>query len=329
MLPRTEVITLPTRRKVLVGAAAGSVIGAVGVGWLMAPSRVRVVTLAVDRYEEKLANRLVAGLAQFPDTLARVRGGRVVLKPNLVEWHPDRPINTHPILVASAAEAFRRVGAREVWVGEGPGHIRDTDFLLEATGLGEYLRQLKLPFVDLNIDTVERVRLPHNLTGLKTLEIARTVAHADLLVSMPKLKTHHWAGATLSMKNLFGVLPGKVYGWPKNPLHWAGINRSILDLWSVLQPGFAIVDGIVGMEGDGPIMGQAVQSGVVVLGESLSAVDAESARLMGLNPAKIPYLAEAQNLGGKILPRDIERIGDAVVPTQFTLLDRWAHLRAV
>ena len=56
MLPRTEVITLPTRRKVLVGAAAGSVIGAVGVGWLMAPSRVRVVTLAVDRYEEKLAN---------------------------------------------------------------------------------------------------------------------------------------------------------------------------------------------------------------------------------------------------------------------------------
>ena len=132
---------MPTRRKILVGAAAGSVIGAVGAGWLMAPSRVRVVTLAVDRYEEKLANRLVAGLAQFPDTLARVRGGRVVLKPNLVEWHPDRPIHTHPILVASAAEAFRRVGAREVWVGEGPGHIRDTDFLLEATGLGEYLKE--------------------------------------------------------------------------------------------------------------------------------------------------------------------------------------------
>ena len=231
MLPRMGAITLPTRRKVLVGAAAGSVIGAVGAGWLMAPGagRVRVVTLAVDRYEEKLANRLVDGLAQFPDTLARVRGGRVVLKPNLVEWHPDRPINTHPILVASAAEAFRRVGAREVWVGEGPGHIRDTEFLLEATGLGEYLRQLKLPFMDLNIDTVERMRLPHNLTGLKNLEIASTVAHADLLVSMPKLKTHHWAGATLSMKNLFGVLPGKVYGWPKNPLHWAGINQSILD----------------------------------------------------------------------------------------------------
>jgi uncharacterized protein (DUF362 family) len=61
----------------------------------------------------------------------------------------------------------------------------------------------------------------------------------------------------------------------------------------------------------------------------LSAVDAESARLMGLNPSKIPYLVAAQSLGGKILPQDIERVGDPVVPTQFTLLDRWAHLRAV
>ena len=78
---------------------------------------------------------------------------------------------------------------------------------------------------------------------------------ADLVVSLPKLKTHHWAGVTLAMKNLFGVMPGVAYGWPKNVLHHAGIPGSILDINAAVKPALAIVDGIVGMEGDGPIMG--------------------------------------------------------------------------
>ena len=72
---------------------------------------------------------------------------------------------------------------------------------------------------------------------------------------MPKMKTHHWTGATLSMKNLFGVVPGGVYGWPKNVLHWAGIHECIADLHALFPRQFAIVDGIVGMEGNGPIQG--------------------------------------------------------------------------
>ena len=72
---------------------------------------------------------------------------------------------------------------------------------------------------------------------------------------MPKLKTHHWAGVTLSLKNFFGCMPGRVYGWPKNVLHVRGIPESILDINAAVRPHLAIVDGIVGMEGDGPIMG--------------------------------------------------------------------------
>jgi hypothetical protein len=73
----------------------------------------------------------------------------------------------------------------------------------------------------------------------------------DWIVSMAKMKTHHWAGVTLSMKNLFGVMPGSYYGWPKNVLHWAGINETILDIYATLRPHLTIVDGIIGMEGDG------------------------------------------------------------------------------
>jgi uncharacterized protein (DUF362 family) len=128
---------------------------------------------------------------------------------------------------------------------------------------------------------------------------------------MPKLKTHHWAGITLSLKNMFGVVPGSVYGWPKNALHWAGIHRSILDINSSLPiPQFAIVDGIVGMEGNGPIQGQAKQSGVLILGEDLVAVDATAARLMKIEPRKIEYLEQADQFLGNISYEKIEQVGE-------------------
>ena len=73
---------------------------------------------------------------------------------------------------------------------------------------------------------------------------ANSALGADLLVSIAKMKTHHWVGATLSMKNLFGVVPSGIYGWPKNVLHWAGIDESIADLHAIFPRQLAIVDGI-------------------------------------------------------------------------------------
>jgi uncharacterized protein (DUF362 family) len=93
------------------------------------------------------------------------------------------------------------------------------------------------------------------------LYLPNTALGADLVVSIPKMKTHHWAAATLSMKNLFGTVPGALYGWPKNMLHWTGIDESIADLRTVFPGQFALVDGIVGMEGHGPIQGAAKYAG--------------------------------------------------------------------
>ena len=73
---------------------------------------------------------------------------------------------------------------------------------------------------------------------------------------MPKMKTHHWIGVTASMKNLYGTLPGLIYGWPKNVLHYAGVPETVVDINASLPPRIAIVDGIVCMEGDGPLLGQ-------------------------------------------------------------------------
>ena len=117
---------------------------------------------------------------------------------------------------------------------------------------------------------------------------------ADLIVSLAKMKTHHWAGATLSMKNFFGVVPGSIYGWPKNQLHYFGIEDSILSLNRYFaSKAFGIVDGIVAMEGNGPIQGTPVRAETVVLGKDLVAVDSTCCRIMGLNPGKVGYLSNA------------------------------------
>jgi len=105
------------------------------------------------------------------------------------------------------------------------------------------------------------------------------------------MKTHHWAGVSLSLKNMFGVVPGVKYGWPKNLLHQNGVSGSIAALYASFPFDFAIVDGVVGMEGDGPLFGDPVPSGVLVMGRDGVAVDATGARLMGFDPGEIEHLA--------------------------------------
>jgi uncharacterized protein (DUF362 family) len=255
-----------------------------------------------------------------------VRGKRVLLKPNLVEFEPDSPINTHPVLVHAALEAFRELGA-EVTIGEGPGHRRNTLDMAEAAGYFETIPRFEEIFTDLNLDRVAEIRLAHPHSRLRSVYLAQAALSCDLLVSMPKMKTHHWVGATLSMKNLFGIVPGGVYGWPKNILHWAGIPECVADLYRALPRHFAIVDGIVGMEGNGPIQGTAKRAGVVVAGRDLAAVDASCCQIMSIDPAKIEYLklavGDVEELVGSI-----HQIGESVqsVRTRFELMPEWQEI---
>jgi uncharacterized protein (DUF362 family) len=257
-----------------------------------------------------------------------VRGKRVVLKPNLVEFDDRTVINTNPKLVHAALEAFRAAGAADVRIAEGPGHRRVTLDLADAGGYFAAVPKFETLFTDLNLDEITRVDLRRPKSKLASLYLPNTVLGCDLLVSMPKLKTHHWAGATLSMKNLFGVVPGGVYGWPKNVLHWAGIPECIADLHAIFPRAFAIVDGIVGMEGNGPIQGTPRTAGVVVAGASPIAVDATCCRIMGLEPARIGYLqlaAGEHNLGEALIPQRGERI--ASVAANFAVLPELERLR--
>ncbi|MDQ2775109.1 MAG: DUF362 domain-containing protein [Acidobacteriota bacterium] len=257
-----------------------------------------------------------------------IAGKRIVLKPNLVEFNPHAPINTHPIFIAAVEEAFRSLGASDIRIAEGPGHRRMTLDLAAAAGHFAVIPKFERHFTDLNLDDVERVVLNRPFSSLKELYLPKTVLGCDLLVSLPKMKTHHWTGATLSMKNLFGTVPGGVYGWPKNILHWSGINECIADLHYVFPNQFSIVDGIEGMEGNGPILGTKKKSGVIVAGRHAPTVDATCCQIMQIDPAKIGYLRLIAERSGWS-PGAAHQIGETIasVSTPFLLMPDFSGLR--
>jgi uncharacterized protein (DUF362 family) len=321
-----------TRRDLLVGTAAVAAGASVSLPFLLPKyhfdHRLKsspVAILNVDQYSSKLEPILKDALRLFSLDVA---DKTVALKPNLVDYLPGDAINTHPFLVLAAVECFRSLGAKAVLVAEGPGHPRDTQLVLSQSGYEECFRGAKFRFVDLNRDELVRTRLRASYTGMKQLWLPRTIVEADFVVSMPKIKAHHWSGVTLSMKNMFGVVPGIRYGWPKNILHWAGIQESILDICATVPIHFVIADGITAMEGNGPLNGTARHLGKVVLSNDPVAADATCARLMGLEPNRVPHIREAARFLGNSFGGLIQHIGEPLISAQrpFQVVSDWAHL---
>ena len=335
-------MTISRRRFLLRTAEAGlgvTAAGLIGANLLSRPDRpwdesafppigpARVAVLKAASYNADLETLVEKGLREVG---ADVRGRSVLLKPNLVEYDASTAINTDPRLVAAAVLAFRRLGAGSVTVAEGPGHRRDTEYVVRQSGLFDALHAVEAPFVDLNVAPIVRRELHSRYSELRELWLPELVLRSDVVVSMPKMKTHHWGGVTLSLKNCFGCVPGRVYGWPKNVLHWAGLEAAIVDVAAAVRPDLVIVDGIVGMEGNGPINGDPKSAGVVVVGDDPVAVDATAAHAMAIDPERVGYLREAGRFLGQVHLEKITQAGEdldrAVVP--FRLVPQFAHLRA-
>jgi uncharacterized protein (DUF362 family) len=321
-------------RRRFVGSAAGMAATAgVAADWIWPKHSVSyrrprslVAILNAPEYSEKTEALLMEGLQLFRFNLA---GKAVLLKPNLVEDLPG-PVNTNANIIGAAARCFLRLGATRVVIGEGPGHQRDTELLVQAAGLKPHLADRQIEFVDLNRDELARVKLKANYSGLGELWLPRTVRDSDFVVSIPKVKTHHWAGVTLSLKNMFGVVPGMKYGWPKNLLHWHGIHESILDICATVPIHFVIADGITAMEGNGPLQGTTRELGRIVLADDPVAADATCARLMGFDPLRVQHLSEGGRFLGNLRADRItmlaERIEGPIRP--FAVVPEFRYLLA-
>ena len=318
-----------SRRELLVvGAAAMGLAGSIVYQESRRP-KAPVFIVRNQSYAGDLERTIADGLVAVGLDTADLAGRKVLLKPNFVEPTRTAPhMTTHPAMIVATAEVFRRWGA-EVVVGEGPGHVRDTEMILAESGAAEPLADARLNYIDLNYDDVGWVKNVSRVSPLPGLYFPQTVLQADLVVSMPKLKTHHWVGLTAAMKNLYGLLPGIKYGWPKNVLHHAGIPQTVVDINASVKKTITVIDAIDCMEGDGPIMGSLKPMGLVIIGTNLAAADATCARIMGLNPAAISYLQLADRIG-PIAERRIVQRGERWqdVASPFEMLDV-PHLRGL
>jgi uncharacterized protein (DUF362 family) len=317
-----------TRREFILAGLGGAVLGLSGFWlwrrWLRWRWQEKTFIARVPGYQADIASVILRGLQELGIPPSAIRGKRVLLKPNLVETNPLKlHINTNPAVVRGAAEAFLKMGAAGVVVAEGPGHCQDTLRVLDESGMGPALREDRIPFIDLNYQDGYTLPNAGRFSRLTGLTFPAPLRQADLIVSMAKLKTHHHVGVTLSMKNLFGVMPGIYYGWPKNVLHYAGIGPPILDITATLRPQLAIVDGIVGMEGDGPIMGDPKPVGALIMGTNLPAVDATCCRIMKIDPLRVGYIQAANYRLGPVQESGIIQVGEPIasVATEFKLLD--------
>ncbi|MBX9689998.1 MAG: DUF362 domain-containing protein [Candidatus Obscuribacterales bacterium] len=239
----------------------------------------------------------------------QVSGKSVFLKINLVDYRGEIPVYTNPAFVRALIQELKKAGATEIKVGDGPALRRDTHEIASMAGFIDLCAKEHIQFVDLNLDDLEKVENRMNFTGVPEFLLPLSITKSDLVISVPKLKTHHWALMTASMKNLFGVIPGRKYGWPKNLLHVKEINSSILDIVCMVKPSFAAVDAVIAMEGDGPLDGKAKSMNAFFLGEDLVAVDTVCALSMNLPADKIRYLRLAGQVWGNNNLADIDLSG--------------------
>ncbi len=235
-------------------------------------------------------------------------GQTVLLKPNLVTGAAqERAISTHPAVVLAVGRLVQEAGGK-VWIGDSPG-VGDAARAARKSGFLAVAAELGAEWIDFS--EVRTFDEPANRV-VRRLPLTRAVADADVIISLPKLKTHGQLTFTGAVKNQFGLVPGTRkarYHYRLRTAEW--MARLMIDINRVAKPALAIMDAIIGMEGLGPSAGRPREIGALIAGCDLSAVDVVACRLIGLDPRLVPTLRAADEVGwGTTSLAEIEIIGD-------------------
>src|SRR4030043_903231 len=270
-------------------------------------------TVSVVKLENdvEIAVRKAVSLAGGLDKIV-TPGSKVLVKPNIASRDKS---GSGKITDARITEAVTRIilerKPRSVIIGGGSAvgddfpELQDTMRAFEESGTKEVAEKLGVALVDLNRDRHREIEIPNYLV-MKSKKIAQTVLDSDVIVSVPVMKTHIRSGVTLSLKNMKGTMPGE----EKKKTHRLGLELAIADLVSVVKPHFAVVDGLVGMEGLWEYPDDCVPMGLVGAGRDPVAVDSVFAQIMGVSLEEIMYLQYCQKKGlGVGDPGRIEVVG--------------------
>ena len=217
---------------------------------------------------------------------------RALIKINFIcEKSWDTGATTDPIVVEALINRLKDLGM-DIYVVESDATITNADKAYVKTGMKDMCERNQIEFLNLR-KVKERVEIPiYNGEVLGKITVPRIVTESAV-ISAAKLKTHANTGVTLGMKNMFGLLPEKF----KGKYHTIGISKVVVDINTVLKPVLTVIDGFVGMEGNGPINGKPVQMDLIIAGNDVVATDATACRVMGIDPHEIVHIRKAYEKG--------------------------------
>lgn len=243
---------------------------------------------------------------QIIDLLERIdpdiSGDRVFIKPNIVApCGPSSGIVTDPELVRGLIEYLKRKGIQKITIGEAPGLGVNVERAFSVSGFMRLAEETGVDLVDLTREEV--VHLPWSRGGFPIPKIVLE----SYYINIPKLKTHVNTTVTLGLKNQKGLIASGL----KKLMHMEGLHRPLVDLANVIKPALTIIDGIIGLQGDGPgSQGQKIISNVLIVSSDMLAADAVGCRVMGIDPLDVEHIRMAAEAGiGTIEP---EVFGDTV-----------------
>ncbi len=219
---------------------------------------------------------------------------RVLIKPNLTSdencWQNGTV--TGPVFMQALIEEVQKASPAEIIVGEAIAVGLNTKKAFTANGYVEMARKTGVKLLDFYDGEFEELKAPEGGV-LKNVRVSREVLRADFFINAPVLKTHFASTMTAAMKNLKGTTTYQ----EKKRFHALGLNQAVAELNAVLKPHLIVVDGLIGLEGDGPVAGTPVGLNLVKAGTDAVAVDTIAARMMGIDPSEVLTLCLAQGMG--------------------------------
>jgi uncharacterized protein (DUF362 family) len=285
---------------------------------------------ATSYQREALRESLVTLLKPLGGITAFVKpGDRVLLKPNLLTGsRPTKECTTRPELVYQVAKMVIEVGGKP-FLGDSPA-FGSAKGVAEANGYRPILQELNIPIIEFHGKRYQTVSEDFN-----HLRLCKEAMEADVVINLPKVKSHVQLTLTLGVKNLFGCVPGKMKAW------WhmeAGkdanrFGEMLVETARAINPNLTILDGIIGHEGNGPSGGEPRDLGILAASANVFALDRTMVDILNVSPELVPTVAASQRLGVCPELTDIEfpnlhpdllkiedwRLSDKLVPIDFAM----------